>query len=172
MATNTEGLGRVLAGMLIATSAACGLAACAGDDDGTAPPAEHSAPPAATHSATPSDGASSQPAYKGAYDAKFREWAGEHEDSVVALTGTVKNVVNDNAFTLAGENDAEDFLVVSKDNTQGLTAGGKVSVRGVVHKAFDLPGVEDNIDVDFDDDDVFEGFDRDPYIVASNISVE
>ena len=160
-------------GVAIALIATLGLAGCGGDGDGdgdgAAPPVENPVP---TQTTAPSDDADANGTYEGAYDAKFREWAGNHEGATVTLTGTVKNVVNDNAFTLAGENGADDFLVVSKDATSALAAGGKVSVTGVVHKAFDLPGVEDEINIDFSDDDMFEGFDRDPYVVASNITTE
>ena len=171
MKRSTEGLGRVLAGMLIATAVASGLAACGNGDDSTTPPVGNPVPPAATQN-QPSKDADDKPAYSGPNDAKFVKWAEDNEDAIVTLTGTVKNVVNDNAFTITGQGGAADFLVVSKDVTQGLTAGGNVSVTGVVHKAFDLPGVEDEIDIDFDDDNVFQGFDRDPYVMASNISVE
>jgi hypothetical protein len=170
MTRYTEGLGRVLAGMLIATAVAFGLAACGDNADRGEAPGNGMSPSAATQN-TPSDDDENR-TYNGAYDKKFRDWAGDHEDAIVTLTGTVKTVVNGNAFTLAGEDGAEDFLVVSKDVSKGLTSGSDVSITGIVHKAFDLPAVKDEIDVDFDDDTVFEGFDRDPYVVASNISTE
>lgn len=174
MTKQTEGLGRVLAGMLIATAVAFGLAACGsngGNSDDAAPPAGSPAPPAATQN-MPKDDSDSKPAYDGAYDAKFREWAGDHEGDVVTITGHVKTVLNENALTIMGTNGTEDFLVVGKGKAAGIKAGDNVSVTGKVHKAFDLPGVEDEIDVDFNDDNVLQGFDRDPYVVATDVAVQ
>ena len=154
--TTRKQIGR-RAGVTVALIATLGLAGCGGDGDDAAPPVENPVTPVPTQTTAPSDDADTNGTYEGAYDAKFREWAGDHEGATV---------------TLAGENGADDFLVVSKDATLALAAGGKVSVTGVVHKAFDLPGVEDEINIDFSDDDMFEGFDRDPYVVASNITTE
>jgi hypothetical protein len=157
--------------MLIATAVAFALAACGNGSDRAEAPHNSMSPSASTPN-TPSDDTDENPTYNGPYDKKFRDWAGDHEGAIVTLTGTVKTVVNGNAFTLAGEPGAEDLLIVSENVSKGLASDSDVSITGVVHKAFDLPAVKDEINVDFDDDAVFEGFDRDPYVVASNISTE
>jgi hypothetical protein len=165
-------MGRLVAGVLAATVATFGLAACGDNADRAEPPANNSTSPSAAAQNPHANETDEHPTYNGPYDAKFRDWADDHEDAIVTLTGSVKTVVNDNAFTLAGKNGADDFLVVSEDVSKGLAAGSDISITGVVHKAFDLPEVEDEIKVNFNNPTPFKGFDRDPYVVASNISTE
>lgn len=167
--STTETLPRLVGALLLALVATFGLSAC-GDDavDGEVPGVEDVLP-TDEPAEEPTEDAPEEPAYDGAYDNTFRQGIDDHVDKTVALTGEVEKVISDNAFTLAGNGGTEALLVVGADPTTGLEPGAEVTVTGVVHKAFDLPAVEDEIDVDFDDDTVFQGFDRDPYIQATTV---
>jgi hypothetical protein len=169
-----SGPGRLISALLFAALATFGLAAC-GDDSGkgmndlglqdTQGPNDT----VQTPTQEPTEKTDSAPDYEGPYDAKFRAWVNDNDDSTVAVTGNVEQVISENAFTLAGEGDSEDLLVVGADKVSGLQAGSAVTVTGTVHKAFNLPGVEDDIHVDFEDDNVLQGFDRDPYVEATQV---
>jgi hypothetical protein len=170
--SNTR-ISRGIAAVLFAALASFGLAACGDDSDGglndlgvqdTNGPNDTLQTP----TQTPSD-KMSKPDYTGPYNAKFRDWVNDNDDSTVTVTGNVEKVINDNAFTLAGEGNTEDLLVVGADTVSGLKSGSSVTVTGNVHKAFNLPVVEDDIKVNFEDDAVFQGFDRDPYVEATAV---
>lgn len=161
-----------LASYLLAALVGLGSLSACGDDvnpPGIDGPGMQTGP---TVPADPPESEDAMDTYTGPNDAKFRAWADDHEGAEVAVDATVEKVLNQNAFTLAGEDGAEALLVVDKGAIEKLKAGDTVTVKGIVHKAFDLPVVEDQISVDFDDDTVFEGFDRDPYIVSTDASVQ
>lgn len=122
-----------------------------------------------TPTQVPTDRTAGAPDYEGPYDARFRAWVNKNDDSTVAVSGTVEQVISDNAFTLAGEGDNEDLLVVGAAKVTGLQAGSAVAVTGTVHRAFNLPGVEDDIHVDFEDASILQAFDRDPYVEATQV---
>jgi hypothetical protein len=168
------GIGRLVATLLIAVLAGFGLSACGDDSDngiGDLGVQDTDGPndTLQTPSERPSQKASDKPDYVGSYDTKFRAWVDQNDDATVAVTGKVEKVISDNAFTLAGQGNDEDLLVVGADKVSGLQAGRTVTVTGDVHKAFNLPEVEDDIKVDFEDDNVFQGFDRDPYVEATMV---
>lgn len=162
-----------VAALVLALFASLGLAACGNDDSGdkndiTLPNTiPGNTKDTATHEM--SDDAT----YEGPYDAKFRDWVNDNDEAKATVTAHVKEVIGDNAFTLAGtEDDGEDLLVVDPKGTTGLQPGVEVTVTGTVHKAFDLPFVEDEVKVDFENDADFKGFDRDPYLQAKTVSVK
>lgn len=166
---------RLIPTLLLALVATLGLAACGddGDNDGlndlgvqdTNGPNDTLQTP----TQEPTEQNEGAPDYEGPYDAKFRSWVNDNDEGTVAVSGNVEQVISDNAFTLAGEGDNEDLLVVGADKVAGLQTGSAVTVTGTVHKAFNLPGVEDDIHVDFEDDNVLQGFDRDPYVEAAQV---
>lgn len=123
-----------------------------------------------THTNSPSS-PEAKPSYSGTNDAKFSHWIDDHEDAKVTVTGQVKTVLSENAFTLAGETGADDLLVVGENKISNLKAGDRVAVVGAVHKAFDLPVVEDTIHVNFNDPTPFQGFEHAPYIQAMNTAI-
>jgi hypothetical protein len=158
----TSGHGRSFPAMLLALVATFGLAACGSHTQGPNDTIQ-------TPNREPTDTTGTTPDYEGPYDAKFRAWVDNNDDSMVVVSGNVEQVISDNAFTLAGEGDKEDLLVVGADKVTGLQAGGAVSVTGTVHKAFNLPGVEDAIHLDFEDNSILQAFDRDPYVEAAQV---
>jgi len=170
-----SGTGRLISAILLAALATFGLAACGNDsgdgmnDLGLKDNSQRPTDAMQTPTQEPTKRSDSAPDYEGPYDAKFRAWVNDNDDSTVAVTGNVEKVISENAFTLAGEGDSEDLLVVGADKVSGLQAGSAVTVTGTVHKAFNLPGVEDDIHVDFEDDNVLQGFDRDPYVEAAQV---
>jgi len=165
---------RLIPTLLLAALATFGLTAC-GDDSGDGMnglgPQDTQGPNDTLQTPTqaPTDKTEGVPDYEGPYDAKFRSWVKDNDDATVAVSGNVEQVISDNAFTLAGEGDSEDLLVVGADKVADLQTGSAVTVTGTVHKAFHLPGVEDDIHVDFEDDNVLQGFDRDPYVEAAQV---
>ena len=158
----TSGQRRSFPALLLALFATFGLAACADHTQGPNDTLQ-------TPTQVPTDRTPSAPDYEGPYDARFRAWVDNNDDSTVVVSGNVDQVISDNAFTLAGEGDKEDLLVVGADKVTGLQAGGAVIVTGTVHKAFNLPGVQDDIHVDFEDDSILQAFDRDPYVEAAKV---
>jgi len=157
-----SGHARSFPALLLALVATFGLAACGPHTQGPNDTIQ-------TPTREPTESTGTTPDYEGPYDAKFRAWVDNNDDSTVVVSGNVDQVISDNAFTLAGEGDREDLLVVGADRVTGLQAGSDVSVTGTVHKAFNLPGVEDDIHVDFEDDSILQAFDRDPYVEAAQV---
>lgn len=146
-----------------------GLTACGWSDHGgnSGIETQETAPaPASVPETQPA--ASATPAYDGPYNATFRSWVNTHAESNVAISGKVGAVISDNAFTLAGKGDDEDLLIVTPRVTS-LPTGVRVKVTGMVRKAFDLPLVEDDIEVKFEDGAAFRSFDRDPYVRATQV---
>lgn len=158
----------IFAGLATALVTSLGVAACGHDANGRSPAIKN--PGMSTHAA-PTPSAETKPPHSGTNDAKFRHWIDGHEDAPVTVTGHVKTVLTENAFTLAGEHGADELLVVSEDKITNLKAGDSVAVEGAVHKAFNLPVVQDKFHVNFNDPTPFQGFDRDPYIQAMNTAI-
>jgi hypothetical protein len=172
--TTIGGMGRLVTTLLLALVAAFGMAACGdksidggmsdlgvqdtqGPNDTIQTPTE------------PPQKRDEKPGYVGLYDTQFRRWVNDNEDSTVVVTAKVEKVISDNAFTLAGAGDTEDLLVLGADKFTGLRSGTPVVVTGKVHKAFNLPMVEDDIHVNFENDSVLQAFDRDPYVEATRV---
>jgi hypothetical protein len=79
-------------------------------------------------------------------------------------------IISPTSFTIAGTDDTtvEPLLVVHDGTLKELAPDLTVAVTGTVHRTFDLPTVEDEIGLDFDDA-LFEEWEADPYIEASKI---
>jgi hypothetical protein len=62
----------------------------------------------------------------------------------------------------------EPLLVVGAEETAELEPDLAVAVTGTVQQAFDLPRVEEDLGVDLNDE-LFEQWDGEPYIVAETV---
>lgn len=109
-------------------------------------------------------------AYDGVYDSDFETDVTSYEGETVTVSAEINEILGDQAFTIAGteDTDVEPLVVIHKDAMENLEAGTVVEVTGVVHKALDVPKVEDAIETDMDDV-VLEDFEAEPYIEATNI---
>lgn len=109
-------------------------------------------------------------AFEGDFDADFVDSANDYAGEQVIVSAAVNEVVSDNAFTIAGTDDtsADEMLVVGTDANPMLESDVAVSVTGTVQESFDLATVEENLGVDLDDE-LFEDWDGQTYIEASNI---
>jgi hypothetical protein len=87
----------------------------------------------------------------------------------VQLTGEVATIIAPHALTLGGDDIGENpILVVGADIPPGLTQGETVRVSGTV-KEFQVPGWEQDLDLDLIDQQ-FEDFDGDPAIQAASVT--
>ncbi|MDK1348961.1 hypothetical protein QNO09_38080 [Streptomyces sp. 378] len=102
-------------------------------------------------------------------DAFWRDpdrWAGEE----VTVSAEVKEVVNEDAFTIAGtaEADVDELLVVSADTT-GVEEGDLAKVTGTVKENFNPADAEEDVGADWENE-IFADWVNEHYIQA--ISVE
>ncbi|HET9860047.1 MAG TPA: hypothetical protein VFQ19_09735 [Nocardioidaceae bacterium] len=158
----THPLGRGAAAGLLAMST-FGLVACSEDTAGS----EEGVSVEDVQEGGEDGGAS---AYDGAYDSDFETDVTSYEGETVTVSAEIDEILGDQAFTIAGteDTDVEPLVVIHKDAMENLEAGTVVEVTGVVHKALDVPKVEDAIETDMDDV-VLEDFEAEPYIEATNI---
>ena len=158
----THPLGRGEAAGLLAMST-FGLVACSEDTAGS----EEGVSVEDVQEGGEDGGAS---AYDGAYDSDFETDVTSYEGETVTVSAEIDEILGDQAFTIAGteDTDVEPLVVIHKDAMENLEAGTVVEVTGVVHKALDVPKVEDAIETDMDDV-VLEDFEAEPYIEATNI---
>ena len=158
----THPLGRGAAAGLLAMST-FGLVACSEDTAGS----EEGVSVEDVQEGGEDGGAS---AYDGAYDSDFETDVTSYEGETVTVSAEINEILGDQAFTIAGteDTDVEPLVVIHKDAMENLEAGTVVEVTGVVHKALDVPKVEDAIETDMDDV-VLEDFEAEPYIEATNI---
>ena len=158
----THPLGRGAAAGLLAMST-FGLVACSEDTAGS----EEGVSVEDVQEGGEDGGAS---AYDGAYDSDFETDVTSYEGETVTVSAEIDEILGDQAFTIAGteDTDVEPLVVIHKDAMENLEAGTVVEVTGVVHKARDVPKVEDAIETDMDDV-VLEDFEAEPYIEATNI---
>ncbi len=158
----THPLGRGAAAGLLAMST-FGLVACSEDTAGS----EEGVSVEDVQEGGEDGGAS---AYDGAYDSDFETDVTSYEGETVTVSAEIDEILGDQAFTIAGteDTDVEPLVVIHKDVMENLEAGTVVEVTGVVHKALDVPKVEDAIETDMDDV-VLEDFEAEPYIEATNI---
>lgn len=105
--------------------------------------------------------------YDGLYGEEFTVNIKDFDEQRVRVTGAVEEVVAPNAFTLGGDGVA-DLLIVSVEDTQEIREGSIVAVTGTAHIAFDIPGVEDDIGRDLDDE-TFEEWNQGPYVAADQV---
>lgn len=106
-------------------------------------------------------------AYNGIYDSDFYGDLETYEGQEVTVSADVNEIISDNAFTIAG-GDVESLLVISGNAMTDLEQGSVIKVTGTVHTALDLPAVEDEVGVDLEDD-LYDAWDQEPYITATNI---
>ena len=158
----THPLGRGAAAGLLAMST-FGLVACSEDTAGS----EEGVSVEDVQEGGEDGGAS---AYDGAYDSDFETDVTSYEGETVTVSAEIDEILGDQAFTIAGteDTDVEPLVVIHKDAMENLEAGTVVEVTGGVHKALDVPKVEDAIETDMDDV-VLEDFEAEPYIEATNI---
>lgn len=87
----------------------------------------------------------------------------------VELVGEVATIIAPNAFTLGGDEIGENpILVVGAAIPKGMAEGDQVRVSGIV-KIFQVPGYEEDLDLDLVDQE-FEDFDGDPAIQAQSVT--
>lgn len=108
--------------------------------------------------------------YDGVYDSAFYDDVESYDGEQVTVSAEVDEVLDISAFTIAGTDDTtvEPLLVISTTEAAETEVGRAVAVTGTVHESFDFATVEEEMDFDFDES-VFEGWDGEPYIVASSI---
>ncbi|MCI2240310.1 hypothetical protein MO973_45810 [Paenibacillus sp. TRM 82003] len=110
--------------------------------------------------------------YEGAYDGTFYDDVNTYVGQEVTVSAEIDSIVSPQAFIIAGTADTtvDPMLVVGATEVTGLTEGAVVEVTGTVHEAFDLPQVEEDTGVDFQDD-LFNDYDAEPYITATSVEV-
>ena len=107
--------------------------------------------------------------FVGPYDQAFNDGADIYVGEVVTVSANVNEVVTPMSFTIAGtdETTVDPLLIVHDGTMTELSEGTDVEVTGTYQEAFDLPTVEENMDLDLDDDG-FADHDKEPYIEATN----
>lgn len=108
--------------------------------------------------------------YDGVYDTAFYEGVESYDGEEVTVSADINEIISPTSFTIAGTDDTtvEPLLIVHDGTLQELAPDLTVAVTGTVHRTFDLPTVEDEIGLDFDDA-LFEEWEAEPYIEASKI---
>ena len=143
--------------------ASLGLTGCAEDEptDGDA----------GTSVGAVQDSAETDVEYDGPYDETFEAEVGSYEGEKVRVTAEAEQILSDHAFLLAGEPYVDPLVVVHDKPLPDLEAEQTVSVVGIVHKSFDVPHAEDQLDIDMDDV-VYENFEAEPYIEALEVELD
>ncbi|WP_432534545.1 hypothetical protein [Kineococcus arenarius] len=149
--------------------AALGLTACgdtAGEEEGTTVEDIQEADDEALQ------GEAATTPYAGAYDGTFYDDVNTYVGQEVTVSAEIDSIVSPQAFIIAGTADTtvDPMLVVGATEVTGLTEGAVVEVTGTVHEALDLPQVEEDTGVDFQDD-LFNDYDAEPYIMATSVTV-
>ena len=110
------------------------------------------------------------PLFVGPYDQAFNDEADIYVGEVVTVSANVNEIVTPMSFTIAGtdETTVDPLLIVHDGQMTDLSEGTAVEVTGTYQEAFDLPTVEENMDLDLEDDG-FADHDKEPYIEATNI---
>ena len=106
--------------------------------------------------------------YNGPYSADLREDLEGYDGQEITVEGTVDRVLSPVAFTLAppeGE-DAEPVLVVVQEAATAPEAGSDVVVAAVAQDEFRSDEVDAELDLP-EDDETFEEWEGDPYLLAS-----
>jgi hypothetical protein len=161
-------MARHIAGLSVSLVAVVGIAGCA--DDAGDQQARGSGPSAGVTSSS-SNAAGPDQTYVGPNNRTFSTWSAAHEESQVTVIGSVESVLNEHAFTVAGEGGSADLLIVGRGKVTNLAAGDRVAVTGAVHRAFNRTEIESKVNADFDDA-AFQDLEGDPYVQASNTALE
>ncbi|WP_159617248.1 hypothetical protein [Arthrobacter zhaoguopingii] len=108
--------------------------------------------------------------YDGVYDSAFYDEMDSYVGEEVTLSADVNEVMSPMSFTIAGTDDTtvEALLVVHDKEMPEVKPELTVSVTGIVHEAFDLPTVEEEMGIDLDDE-AFEDWDGEPYVEATSV---
>lgn len=108
--------------------------------------------------------------YDGLYDQAFYDEKDTYIGEEVILSADVNEIVSPSSFTIAGTDDTtvEPLLVVSAEEMSEVEPGLTVEVTGIVHEAFDLPTVEEEMDLELEDE-TFEDWDGQSYVEATNV---
>ncbi|MCW4386149.1 hypothetical protein OH146_10230 [Salinibacterium sp. SYSU T00001] len=109
--------------------------------------------------------------YNGPYDDDFTEDYETYVGEEVTLTANVDTVISPESFTISGvESTTVEPLLVVHDGEVTLEQGESVEVSGTVEEAFDLPTVEEDMELDLDDED-YADYDADNYIEATSVEM-
>lgn len=108
--------------------------------------------------------------YDGVYDQGFYDDLDSYEGQTVTVSAEVNEVISPSSFTIAGtdETTVEALLVVHDTQLSELQPELTVKVTGTVHKAFDLPTVEEETGLDLEDE-LYEQWNGEPYIQATEV---
>jgi hypothetical protein len=108
--------------------------------------------------------------YDGVYDRDFYDDLDSYERQSVTVSAEVNEIISPSSFTIAGtdETTVEALLVVHDKQLSELQPELTVKVTGTVHKAFDLPTVEEETGLDLEDE-LYEEWDGEPYIQATEV---
>lgn len=109
-------------------------------------------------------------AYDGVYDQAFYDDFDSYVGEKVTVSANVDEVVSNKSFTIAGTDDTsvEEVLVLHEKKLSEINEGLTVKVTGKVMESFDVPTVEEEMNVDLDDES-FEDWDGEHYIKATNV---
>ena len=118
----------------------------------------------------PAEGGSDGP-YDGVYDDAFLDDYDGYVGETVTVSADVNEIVSPESFTIAGtdETTVEPLLIVHDGSAEEVAEGLTVKITGVVHESFDLPTVEEDMDLDLQDDEAFDDWDGARYIEATSI---
>lgn len=134
-------------------------AACAEDEVETTPPAavaDNEDPEVVEETEESGQGGAAQ----GAIEDRVGE--------TVSLEGEVAAIVDENAFTIGGDQIGENPILVISSLNPAVAEGDTVMVEGEVVE-FSVPGIEEDLDLDLIDNE-FEDFDGDPAISATAVT--
>ena len=141
------------------------LTACAGEQPAAQAPAVPIPPTVSTPSAAAEQPGVGEQGQGGAAQESIADRVGQQ----VEVTGEVAQVISANAFTIGGDEIGENpILVVGANVPAGLATGDTARVTGTV-KVFEVPGYEQDLDLDLVDQE-YEDFDNDPAIEASSVT--
>jgi hypothetical protein len=108
--------------------------------------------------------------FTGAYDQDFYDERETYVGQEVTLSAEVNDVLDDDAFVIAGTADTtvDPLLVLYNMDEIDVEEGQVVEVTGTVQEAFDLPTIEDETQKDLEDD-LYQDYDQQPYLEATDV---
>ncbi|WP_162460049.1 hypothetical protein, partial [Kocuria sediminis] len=108
----------------------------------------------------------------GDYDEDFYDDRETYVGQEVTLSAEVSNVIDDDAFVIAGTagTTVDPLLVLYNMDQVDIEEGQVVEVTGIVQQAFDLPTIEDERQMDLEDD-LYQDYDQQPYLEATNVQL-
>lgn len=170
--TNRGSRATRLAAVSLLSAAAFGLTACGTAGPETGADVEDVQEGEVVETTGPAEDVAAEP-YVGPYDTAFYDEAVTYAGEEVTLSAEVNTVLSPTAFTIAGTDDTtvSPLLVISGEQMTDLEEGQAVQVTGIVHEAFDLPQVEEEMAEELDDD-LFADYDGQPYIEATDVSTD